>query len=55
MSHAQRLRILVLYEPYALSTNFVADHLASFKEHLPHDVWYAIATCDVPLRFNLEA
>ena len=52
--YSARRRVLVLYDPYSLATNFVRDHLDGFRQFLPHDVWYAGATFDAPVRFELS-
>jgi hypothetical protein len=54
-SPAARRRVLVLYDPPSLGTNFVRDHLDSFGRFLPHDVWYVAATHGAPARFELDA
>ncbi|MHC2434435.1 hypothetical protein [Bradyrhizobium sp. USDA 4451] len=46
--------ILVLYDPNALATEFVRQHLMAIQRHSRHDVAYAAATFDCRADFPLE-
>ncbi|WWP79995.1 hypothetical protein V5279_01085 [Bradyrhizobium sp. 26S5] len=46
--------ILVLYDPNALATEFVRQHLMAIQRHSRHDVAYAAATFDCKADFPLE-
>ncbi|MCP1968287.1 MULTISPECIES: hypothetical protein [Bradyrhizobium] len=45
---------LVLYDPNALATEFVRQHLMAIQRHSRHDVVYAAATFDCRADFPLE-
>ena len=53
MSH-DRHSILVLYDPNALATEFIRQHLMAIKRHSKHHVAYAAATFDCKADFPLE-
>jgi hypothetical protein len=53
MPRTPKRSVLVLYDEYSLASNFVREHLASFRRHLPCHVHYAAATHDRKVRFDL--
>jgi hypothetical protein len=53
-SSGSPLNVLVLYDPRAVFTNTVREHLASFARYSRHRIAYAPATATHPLRFPLD-
>jgi len=53
-ARTQTRNVLVLYDPYALETEFVRQHLTAIRRHSRHNVAYAAATSDCKAEFPLE-
>ncbi len=54
INHNRSHSILVLYDPNALATEFVRQHLTAIQRHSRHHVAYAAATIDCRADFPLE-